>query len=428
MKSSLAIFCLIILTWVFWYKYQGKEPSCLYLRSGKVFDGLSQKYRENIDIQIDHGKITKIGPRNKPPAECKVLDAYSWVVVPGLIDSHTHLLLGTRKRTMDLVEIIERSLRLTENERLEMGKANALSMVRSGFTTVRDLGNSGNFIDLKLKQYLVLNPQAGPDLISSGPGLAVTPSQVGRSSDEYRVVKSIDDIKNYVQSNSSKQLNWIKVYADNDPQVGFLGKDFLKAIISESHKIGILVALHAINKDGAKMGIELGVDSIEHFYEVPEVPFSPKYFPSLVLTDSSQRQCAEFQKFTSDTLYKNCLNLTAARAARIQWARTKGFNIVFGSDSYVDINPNRGQDSIEALTAFQEGGLTPFEALQTVGVNAAKMLGRSDIGKLVDGADADILVIEGDPLLSLQDLKKTRIVIKKGKIICLGQSSCQGEN
>ena len=113
------------------------------------------------------------------------------------------------------------------------------------------------------------------------------------------------------------------------------------------------------------------------------------------------------------------------RAARTQWALKNDFNLVFGSDSYIDSDQSRGHSAIEALISLEEEGLSPFQALQSAGVNAAKMLGEINLGEINPDKTADLVAVEGDPLKTLQDLKKIRFVIKQGKIVCQSEDSCR---
>lgn len=413
--KKVILLIVVFATILFSYR-ETQKNSCLYVRPWRIFDGQQDAYITEYDILIMDKKIQSVHPRKKPPFGCKVIEAYSSIVIPGLIDSHTHLLLESPDNTINFQQIITNILKTSDEARIEIGKKNAKSMLAAGFTRVRDLGNSGNFLDVKLKEYLDSNPKAGPSIDISGPGIAVLPTQAGKKSIEYRAIETEGDIIRFLDENEKNNLSWVKVYADNNPMTGRMDEALLKKIVDQAHAKNLKVSLHAEDSQGVLAGIELGVESIEHAYQIPDLK-KKKSNAYIVLTDMSLRVCSEYQKFTDDTLYKNCMIYSGLRAHRRYQATQQNLKVVFGSDSYQDFKLSRGQSAIESLIALQEQGFTPFRALQTAGTTAAEMLGVPDEGKISAGSKANLVILDGNPLSSLEDLKNIKYIIKDGIVI-----------
>jgi imidazolonepropionase-like amidohydrolase len=410
-----------------------RAERCTLIRSTKIFDGIQKTYLMDQDILIEQGQVVSIQKRSRPRFFCQVIELYSSVVLPGLIDSHTHLMLHSSPAQFDTQEIILGSMNMNQKQRLEAGKVNAFEVLKSGFTLVRDLGNSGQFIDDLLRDYIQKHSNRGPEIIMSGPGLAGPPTAQLPSSArgvqaEYRIIQNSQEIDAAIAENLAHKAEWLKVYADNEPGEGGVSPQLFNEAVRKGHEHGLKVAAHTTNSQSAQMSIQAGVDSLEHLFSVPdgelEMPPAPVYF---VITDFNRADCERAQKITAASDYKDCGALTGLRAKRTKWALDHHLIPIFGSDSYADFGFTRGNSALKALEALSEQGLTPFQTLQAAGILAAQMLGRPDRGQIAPGVPADIIALAGDPLSSISDLKNIHFVMKGGMVICDSQKSCNGK-
>jgi imidazolonepropionase-like amidohydrolase len=200
-KQQTLLIVFFIVAFVFSRAPKKNYGDCLFIKAGRIFDGQNNRYLQKKYIHIQSGKIVSVSENSTPPDECRVLDASRKTLLAGLIDSHTHLLLGSKDFRLKLEAIIEKSLKMSDRSHIQMGLENARAMLFSGFTTARDLGNSGHFLDVELRKLIEKNPKLGPRLIISGPGLAIYPTQAGKKTIEYREIETEEDIKKALAEN-----------------------------------------------------------------------------------------------------------------------------------------------------------------------------------------------------------------------------------
>lgn len=364
-----------------------KNNSCIVINAKNIFDGFNIiSTEQNIyilnDAIVDREKISN-------SFLCKQINASSLWILPGLIDTHTHLFLKSKTDVFDWKSMMTENISFEDEVRLEFAKANARSMLLSGFTTVRDLGNSGNFLDFQLAKYLSTAAEKGPRFLYSGPGLAAYPTQLGIKNSEYRIIENKTDVETAINENKNFSAGWLKIYADNEPSTGQLSSELLKEAVTLAQQNGLKVSIHAETDKSTYHSLLTTADSIEHFYKIPTSsgPFNKTY---VVLNEIRDQ---------------------------VDWLKKQNLPIVFGSDA-VNSNPaQRGQVALNALIKFQKQGFTPLQALITATSQAAEMLGYNDFGVLKIGKKADLIITSGNPLLQLEDLRKIRYVIKDGVIV-----------
>ena len=146
---------------------QSNTSNETYIKAGKLFDSENEKLLTNFIIKIERNRITEVGKNISIPDGAKTIDLSDFTVMPGLIDGHTHLM--TLDNLNDDQPMAEKLLFEGDALRVLRGSKRAKSWLENGFTTVRDLGDSGPFLDVALKRAINEGTVVGPRMFVSGP-------------------------------------------------------------------------------------------------------------------------------------------------------------------------------------------------------------------------------------------------------------------
>lgn len=403
--------CLIVFLLFFWTQiiHCQENPADIYIKAGKLFQSTTGTLVQNQIIHVKGNRIVEVGSTVKIPKGSKVIDLSSYTVLPGLIDSHTHLLFSVKAKG----DIHYEKLRMTlfEGDALRVLRASSRGReyLGVGITTVKDLGNSGQFLDVALKQAINEGSVAGPRMFVSGPILSseggqfpyLTKDFQDILSLEYRVIKGVDDATVAVRENITYGADVIKICSYNTPLNTSLLPEEMEAIVKTSHKYGKKVTTHATNNQAAWEAIQAGIDGIEHGSEI---------------SDTTMALMAQKQIFLVPTDYSygdylKLFNYIGIKGDREQWAKNKfnqaknrliraielGVPIVAGSDAFIDFGIPMGQTSKNVLKAYVEYGINPLKALQFATYNAAQFMSKeNELGVVSKGAFADIIAVRGN--------------------------------
>lgn len=433
MKKLVRIFfaahLILILVFGTFAQQQQQNQTITVIRAGRVFDSESGAFLPARDIIVKGNLIESIGENLPVPNGAKVIDLRKYTVLPGLVDAHTHLLyLEDPKSNLSTEGVRAVTLEGTPLRALR-GAARGKTFLLSGFTTVRDLGNSGRFGDVALRIAFGEGTLEGPRMYASGPGLSGEGGQFpglqsgykNIAEEEYRIVRGVEDARNAVRENITYGANVIKIYSNNTPNPTMLSMDEMKAIVEEAHLYRVKVAAHATSDVAVRRAVEAGVDSIEHGYQVSDetLKLMKEKGVALVPTDSDMESFKFYMNrpgaartFTDEQLLQQLKPLRD----RLQRAIAAGVTIVAGSDMYIDMQRPQGDAAKRVLFAYLESGMKPAHILQSATINAARLLGSTRLGVIKAGTLADIIAVEGNPSDDFNSIEKVRFVMKNGKV------------
>jgi imidazolonepropionase-like amidohydrolase len=392
------------------------------IRAGRLVDPDKGTASTNQQILVEGGVIKAVGSNVAAPAGAQVVDLSDRTVLPGLMDAHTHLCLTmTTQGGQGLNELLQRLLAATLLEtnarRALVGVKNARDMLESGFTTVRDVGNAGNYADTELRKAIEEGMVPGPTIINAGRiitplggqyhGLHAERPDLGEP--EYLYADTADQMREAVRKNALFGAKVIKIVVDDQPYL--YSVEDVKVLIAESKRAGLKVAAHAATEAGVRVAAEAGVASIEHAYtaSTEALQLMKKNGVYLVGTDFT-RSAAEAMGMAD---YHQKV------VERLKRARAVGVSIAYGTDIVFPApGETRGTLSVAGIESFQEAGFTPTEILRFMTTSAAKLIGvDGHRGSIKTGMAADIVAVPGDPLADASVLRKVSFVMKDGKII-----------
>jgi len=410
-----------------------QAPKRIAVRAARMLDVKSGNVITDGVVLIEGTRIKEMGSKLAIPAGAEVIDLGNATILPGLIDSHTHLLMNYDPAVgSDEPNMILTVTRMSTASRALLGAKLGREYLEAGVTTVRDLGNSGVNGDVALRDAISAGWVVGPRMIVSTRALAASGGQFGRVQiemqkiieQEYVVINGVEDARRAVRQAIYDGANCIKVIVNTDLRI--LTLEEMKVIVEEAHRVRRKVAAHVSDDMSARIAAEAGVDSIEHGYvisdEVLKIMAEKKIY--LVPTDGpietyvelfiKPRNLTPEQYKQHESGLKNAISATRDRLRR---AVKAGVPIAAGSDMYYQLaGKTRGQASLTMFRAYSEAGMTPLEIIRSATINAATLLGADSVlGSIEANKLADLVAVEGDPLKDETELERVRIVMKAGK-------------
>jgi len=410
----------------------GAGPVTL-VQAGRLLDRPGQASRGPSTVVVQDGRIVEIRDGFLDAAAfpgATVIDQRDRFVLPGLIDSHVHLVsdLGGQAGFLSGV---------TENLPTHAYRAaeNAQKTLMAGFTTVRNLGDEGG-VTLALADETAAHRLPGPRIIDSGNSISTTSGHMdGRLgfNDDFRETIPHDNVCNGVEScreavrlQVGRGVRVIKIATTGgvNSRIGAgLGaqmfEDEARALIETAHLYGLKVAVHAHGADGVNMALRLGADSIEHgtiFDDETLRLFRQSqayYVPTLSTVNGYiERLAADPNAYPPEVMPKIQWRISITGQS-LRRAVPAGVRIAFGTDAGVSKH-GRNADEFALMVA---NGMTPMTAIVAATVNAADLLGLSaEIGTLESGKRADIIAVDGDPLTDVSVLTSMDFVMRDGRV------------
>ena len=397
----------------------------ILLQPKSVLDVVSGKLMSS-DVLIRDGKIVKVGPNIKTSQDTQVIQLKDVVLIPGLMDSHVHLIGDTSKK--GYASIGNSTYFSTIH-----GVKNAYETLSSGFTTVRMVG-APEFADVALKQAIDEGTVKGPRLLVSGPPLGISGghcdsnlfpySKTALENTPHQIVDNPWDARKAVRINRKFGADLIKFCAtggvmskNTDVNAKQFTYEEMEAIVSEAHNHGMKVAAHAHGLEGIKTAIRAGVDSIEHSsfidYETIQLAIEKGTYLSMDIYVSDYILGEGAKKGILEESLEKERTVGKIQRMNFKQAVEAGAKITFGTDA--GIFPH-GENK-KQFKYMVEWGMTPLQAIQAATINTAELFGVNDIGRIEEGYIADIVGTSGNPLDDITLLESVIFVMKEGEII-----------
>ena len=403
---------LVISCCVFPVSAQLKSSSeVVAIKAGKLLDPETGRTTANQVILVEGNKIKEIGANVSIPAEAKIIDLSKATVLPGLFDAHTHLCMAVIPGR-DQGNYYFTTLLDTTGYRAIEGVANGMAMLQSGFTTVRDIGNAGNYADTDLRHAIEAGWVQGPTIVNAGIIIApyggqfhLQPEKRDLATPEYLFADTRDEMRKAIRQNIHFGSKVIKIVVDD--QAYIYSTEDIRFMIAEAHAAGLKLAAHCWTHAGAHNAAEAGVDSIEHGFRMTDedLQLAKKNSVTLVGTEFTE-------KLTSSEQHKIWVD-------RLNRAYQIGVNMAFGTD-VIDALPGetRGTLAVDYIQSWIEAGVPAADTLRAMTVNAARLLGvDKERGFLKPGMAADIIATPENPIEDIRTLKRVSFVMKDGTII-----------
>lgn len=380
---------------------QERQP--LYLINANVVDGVSGNVIREATIVIEGTKITRIAPKLSLPrgGGVRVIDLAGRWVAPGLIDAHTHIAtLANAKRALFSGVTTVRSASVPAFQDVAMR-----AQARAGQILAPDVLAAGVFVTPTLGETVLADPRLGA--LASG---VTTPEQ----------------LRALVRVNLDRGVDWIKTRGteraglpDTDPRKQVYDQAELRAIVEEAATKGIPVMAHAHGDEGAYAAVAAGAKSIEHgtFLSDSTLRLMKQkgawFVPTLSTVVDLARPGGDYD---DPVLTLRGEYMLPRLEQTIRNAHALGVRIAAGADT------DYGAESLTRIShevmRFRALGLSPVEALATATSGAAELLGiGARTGRVVEGYEADLIVIEGNPLEDASVLQDVLIVITDGRVV-----------
>ncbi len=401
------------------------------IHAGKLFDGTSTSFRNNVSIVIKDDRITSVENGFVTPAGAEVIDLKTSTVLPGFIDMHNHVTGGGSK---------DRLRSMVENAAYQSVK-NVRAILNAGFTSVRDVGGNTELV-VALRNGINAGTIPGPRLTVSGAALGPTgghgdpknhidPRWDRKDDWQLGVVDGPTDAIRTVRELHKRGANVIKIMSSggvaspgDDPSLQLLRDDELKAIVETAHSLGMKVASHAHGKPGIDAAVRAGVDSIEHgtYSDAETYKLMKERGTYMVPTLFAAQEIYEVATTTPDklppTVAGKAISVTPTMKHNALNAYKAGVKMALGTDQ-LGWRPH-GQNAKE-LEYMVQAGIPAAQALLAGTRNAADLLGQSDsVGSVQPGRYADIIAVNGDPVADITEMQRVQFVMKGGTVYKAG--------
>jgi len=465
--AMVVVVAFVAVIWAAQARAQSVVPITL-VKAGRLLDPRTGNVISPAAVLIEGNKIKRVGPLSQigAPADAKTVDLGDATLLPGLIDSHTHLLLDVvlpaeaeraRRDNGTFVPALLLAIAESPNKRVLLGAQHAREYLESGITTVRNLGHSGIDGDTELRDAIKAGRVPGPRILASGRKLITRGSYIQSLNpaladailqQEFLLIDGADRAREAVRQNEFQNVDVIKVTADENLTVTELA-----AVVEEAHREHLKVAVHAVDKTSIQTAIDAGADSIEHGNDVTDeqlkqmrdkgifldlTPTSYGHFftrifegtiaESLTLyakrLEADERNRRRFndlaqQVLESEFVHGFEVSDTQLYDSLVQRVLKSGVKFAAGTDMCWHYPGGTcGEAATSRFPTLHEAGMSSLDVIRAITTNAAEMLGWQDrIGAIEPGKLADLVAVSGDPIADIHELERVRFVMKDGQVV-----------
>jgi imidazolonepropionase-like amidohydrolase len=378
-------------------------------------------------VLVEGERIVDVGS-SVSAGDAEVVELGDVTLLPGLMDMEINLLMGGPDHTSPLVAVQDdpavKTLRAV---------ANARRTLRSGFTTVRNLGlfvqTGGVLLDVALKRAVDSGWIDGPRIVPAGHAISPTgghldPRMFQRIGPhvmpltvEEGIADGVDEVRKAVRYQIMYGAKVIKVVASGGvmSHTGPAGaqqysSEELAAIADEAHRAGLRVAAHAHGDAGIRACIEAGIDCIEHGSLASDSTLDLMASRGTFLVATTYLADGMDVSHADPELQAKAAEVFPQARATISKAIAKGVKIACGTDAPAIPHGRNAKE----LVALVDRGMTPLGALRAATTVSADLIRASDRGRLVPGLLADVIAVPGDPLADITVTERVSFVMKGG--------------
>ena len=404
------------------------EPSAQHttiaIRAGRLLDVESGRMSADQVILVRDGRIQAVGPNLKVPEDASLIDLSKQTVLPGLIDCHTHLADLADSEPLSL-------LRKSAVETAYAAIPNARLTLMAGFTTVRDVGVYRAFNDVAMRDAIARGIIVGPRMYVAGAYVTISEgagAMTGLPPDiqlplDYRFgeANSPWEVRQKVRELAHRGADHIKIlttgavltHGSNPKSIEFTPEE-IQAVVDEANNFGLRVEAHAHAAEGIKNAIRAGVASVEHATLIDDEGIAlAKKRGTYLDMDIYDEECIQSAPGTPADFLQHDRDLAEAQRQNFTKAVKAGVKMTFGTDAGVcphGINARQ-------FAFMVKYGMTPLQAIQSATVNAADLIGHSELfGSIRAGKSADLIAVAGDPLTDVRVLENVAFVMKEGTV------------
>jgi imidazolonepropionase-like amidohydrolase len=405
------------------------------IRATWLLSGESPIAHRDAAVLVDGSRITAVSHADAPSTlpmpsnNVRELSFPGASILPGLIDSHTHLTFGLSGRSYE--EFMEQE---TDDTMLLRGIQNSQVLLSTGVTTVRDCG-ARNHVAQCLRDLSNTRLIDAPRILVSGAPITPRRGHFWFCNGE---ADGPDDVRRRARALIDENVDFLKVMASGggtagtDSRRAAYGVEEMAAAVDEAHRVGKRVVAHCLSAESVDVALDAGVDSIEHINFIhPD--------GSRAMSDGSARRIVDQGVFVTPTLQTGFRRLDALRSraaptsdevremgelelklsTKLEFVRRLhelGAKIVAGTDAVDEFG-----DYALGLELLINAGMTPAEAIGAATSRAAEAIGLGDsLGVVAPERTADLVVIEGNAAVDLGGLRKPRLVMRSGVIVPAG--------